>query len=242
MPFRSERDFSAQIHLIYRPLASLLADNLRVSETPRDRHLPEVGSLSSDGSRMWDGKFWVRNESDLPFREFPPPVMRPAPDDLWSERRGFRLGSVVLAATVCLVISFVPIPAPNPGSLEGALGELAVVTLLRFLFAFGAVVVILSVGHQGIDVLLLRAMLTAFILGAAFVGFILSAVFLAPIPTPVTPNFTWLLAVIRGGLAFAVLVGPVIAVLAALANLLWYRSFRSLRPQLGVFNRRPRVV
>jgi hypothetical protein len=137
---------------------------------------------------MWDGKFWVRNEPDLPLREFPLPVIRPASDELWVERRGLRLGSVALAATVCLVISFVPIPGPNPGSLEGALGELAVVTLLRFVFAFGAVVVILSVGHQGIDVLLLRAMLTAFILGAAFVGFILSAVFLAPLPTPSRPT------------------------------------------------------
>ena len=213
-----------------------------MTETARDRNLPEVGTLSSDGSRMWDGKFWVRHESDLPFREFPTPVLRPAADELWEERRGFRLGGVVLAAAVCLVISYVPIPMPNPGSLQWALGELAFVTLLRFLFAFGAVVVILSVGRQGIDVLLLRAMLTSFILGAAFAGFILSAVFLAPIPTPVTSNFTWLLVVIRSGLTFAVLLGPVLAVLAALANLLWYRSFRSLRPQLRVFNRRPKVA
>jgi hypothetical protein len=199
------------------------------------RRLPEVGTFSADGSRRWDGKFWAPQRTDHSLDEFPPPVVRPVLDDLWSERRGFGLGGVILAAAVALVISYAPIPGPNPGSLDAALTELAIVTQLRVLFTFASLVVILSVRRQGIDVLLLRAMLTAFILGVAFIGLILSPFLVFPIP--VTPRVPWPVVVVAAGLIWAVLLGPFIAVFAALANLLWYRSFRSLRPQLGVFNR-----
>jgi hypothetical protein len=199
------------------------------------RRLPEAGTFSADGSRRWDGKFWVPQRTDRLPEEFSTPYMRNLAVELPSERRGFGLGGVVLAAAVALVISYAPIPAPNPGSLDAALTELAIVTQLRVLFTFASLVVILSVRRQGIDVLLLRAMLTAFILGVAFIGLILSLFLVFPIP--VTPRVPWPLVVVAGGLIWAVLLGPFIAVFAALANLLWYRSFRSLRPQLGVFNR-----
>lgn len=199
--------------------------------------MPEVGTLSADGSRRWDGRFWVLLRPDNPLDELPPAVRGPGANEFPWERRSFGLGSVVLAAAVGLVISYMPIPAPSPGSLESALSEMALVTELRYLCTFAAVVVILSLGRQGIDVLLLRAMLVAFILGAAFMAFILGAVFLATFPIPVTPRIPLPLVVIAGGLIWAVLLGPVIAIFAALANLLWYRSFRSLRPQLGIFNR-----
>jgi hypothetical protein len=143
----------------------------------------------------------------------------------------------VLSVAAGLVLTFVPIPVQSPGSLESALNEIALVTEIRVLVASAAVVVILSLGRQGIDVLLLRAMLAAFLMGAALIGFILGAVFLAPIPIPITPRVPWPVVVGAVGLICAVLLGPFIAVGAALANLLWYRSFRSLRPQLGIFNR-----
>jgi hypothetical protein len=206
-----------------------------VSETGRASL--EVGTLSADGSRRWDGKFWVAEHTGRPLNEFLPPVVRSVVDEVAWERQGFRLSGVVLAAAVALVISFFPIPAPSPGSLDSALTELAVVTLMRVLFTFFAVVVILSLGRQGIDVLLLRAMLTAFLIGLAVMGLIFGAVFLAPIPIPVTPRVPWPFVVMLGGLIFAVLLGPVVAVGSALANLLWYRSLRSLGAQLGIYSR-----
>jgi hypothetical protein len=199
------------------------------------RTSPEAGTLSADGSRRWDGKFWVAEHTDRPLDEFLPPVVRPVADGFAWERQGFRLGGVVLAAAVALVIGFFPIPAPRPGSLDSALTELAVVTLFRILFTFFAVVVILSVGRQGIDVLLLRAMLTAFLIGSAVMA-LFFALFVA-IPIPVTPRIPWPLVVMLGGLFFAVQLGPVVAVVSALANLLWYRSLRSLRTQLRIYSR-----
>lgn len=197
---------------------------------------PEVGAVSADGSRRWDGKFWVADRSGRPVDEFlPPTIVRTVTDEFAWERQRFRLGAVVLAAAVALVISFVPIPAPSPGSLDSALTELAVVTLLRVLFTFFAVVVILSVGRQGIDLLLLRAMLTAFLVGSAVIG--LFFVLFVSIPIPVTPRIPWPFVVMLGGLFLAVQLGPVVAVVSALANLLWYRSLRSLTTQLGIFSR-----
>ena len=195
----------------------------------------EVGTLSADGSRRWDGKFWVAERSDRPLEEFLPPLVRPVADEFAWERRSFRLGGVVLAAAVALVIGFIPISAPRPGSLDSAFIELAVVTLLRVLFAFFAVVVILSLGRQGIDVLLLRAMLTAFLIGSAVMG--LFVVLFVAIPIPVAPRIPWPFVVMVGGLFFAVQLGPVVALVSALANLLWYRSLPSLRAQLGIFSR-----
>jgi len=135
----------------------------------------------------------------------------------------------LLAAIVGVVLSYMPIPVPAPGSIEGALNEMFVVQTLRGLFTFLAVVVILSIGRQGIDVLVLRSMVVAFFLGAAFGA-------LLPI-WMVRGTGAWLVAIFIAGLIWALLVGPVLALFAILANLLWYRSVRSLRPQLGIFNR-----
>ena len=162
-------------------------------------------------------------------------MARPVADEYAWERQGFRLGGVVLAAVVALVITFIPIPAPSPGSVDWALTELAVVTLLRVLLTFFAVVVILSLGRQRIDVLLVRAMLTLFLIALAVTG-LFFALFVA-IPIPVTPRIPWPFVVMLGGLFFAVEWGPVVAVFSALANLLWYRSVRSLRAQLGIVSR-----
>ena len=198
---------------------------------------PEVGTLSADGSRMWDGSFWVLTRNGYQVNELPPLAARRQAAKFAPERPDYRLGRVVLAATVGLTLSFIPIPAPRPGSVDAALTELAVVTLLRVVFTFVAVVVILSLGRQGIDVLVLRAMLTTFLMGAAFMGFIFGTVFFATIPFPVTPRIPVPLVVVLGGLIFAVSLGPVVAVVSALANLLWYRSLLSLTAQLGIFSR-----
>jgi hypothetical protein len=206
-----------------------------MGEMPSGERSPEVGTLSPDGSRRWDGRFWVLIRNDYRLDELPPLAVRRQALEFSPERRRYRLGLVVLAVTVGLTISFIPIPAPSPGSLDSALTELAVVTLLRVLFTFVALVVILSLGRQGIDVLLLRAMLTAFLMGSAVTGLIVGAVF--SIPVPVTHRIPWPFVVMLGGLIFAVLLGPVVAVVSALANLLWYRSLRSLRAQLGIFSR-----
>ena len=197
-----------------------------------DRTSREVGTLSADGSRAWDGRFWVLTPSGHRLDGLPPLEVRRQAAEFSPERRGYRLGLVVLAAFVGLTISFIPIPAPSPGSLDSALTELAVVTLLRVLFTFVAVVVILSLGRQGIDVLLLRAMLTAFLMGSAVMAWFF--VLFVTIAIPVTPRIPWPFVVMLGGLIFAVLLGPVVALLSALANLLWYRSLRSLRAQLGI--------
>jgi hypothetical protein len=144
------------------------------------------------------------------------------------ERRGVRPGGVVLAAVVGVVLSSIHLPAPN--SLDSLIAIL-IGNLLLALLAFGGVIVILSIGRQGADVLLLRAMVAAFIQGAA------GAIFVAATPFPFTPPFPWALVVFVVGLFWAVTAGPLYAAIAMLANLLWYRSFSSLRPQLPILNR-----
>jgi hypothetical protein len=92
---------------------------------------------------------------------------------------------VILAAVGGVALIFMPLPAPSPASLNAALTELLVLLLLRILLPFVAVVLILSLGRQGMDVLYLRAMLTSFLMGAAIVAFILWALFSVPTPVPI---------------------------------------------------------
>jgi hypothetical protein len=197
--------------------------------------LPEVGTLSADGSRRWDGRFWVPLRTDHPLDELPPLVARRMPNEPTGERGGLRLGGVILAAAVGLAISYLPIPMPNPGSLEGALNEIVFVSFIRSYGMFAVVVVILSIGRQGIDVLLLRSIVVAFILGIAFATLILSPIFFFSIP--VNPRVPLPLVVVLGGVIWAGILGPIITIFAAVANLIWYRSFRSLRPQLRIRRR-----
>ena len=202
-----------------------------MGQVSQSRESPDVGTVSADGSRVWDGSFWVRHQSDQPFQELPPPIAGPVSDDLWSERRRFGFGGVILAAVVGEVLSSIHFTLPWSGSLESALTAMLIANLIWGLFTWASVVVILSIGRRGIDVLLLRAMLVAFILGVAFL------IVLVVMPLPVTPRVPALLIVFTAGLISAVTLGPVLAMFSILANLLWYRSLTSLRPQLGVFNR-----
>ena len=93
--------------------------------------------------------------------------------------------------------------------------------------------------------LFLRAILVAFLQGAAFIAIPLLSNLgdttqrtqpLALGPFSVLALIPWPLLVIGIGLISAVLQGPILAAFAIVANLLWYRSFTSLRPQLRVFN------
>ncbi len=202
-----------------------------MGEVSQSRQSPDVGTVSTDGSRVWDGSFWVRRQSDQPFQELQPPIARHFSDELWSARRRFGFGGVILAAVVGEVLSSIHFTLPWSGSLESALTAMLITNLVWGLFTWGSVVVILSIGRRGIDVLLLRAMLVAFILGVAFL------IVLVVMPLPVTPRVPTLLIVLTAGLIWAVTLGPVLAMFSILANLLWYRSLTSLRPQLGIFNR-----
>lgn len=128
-----------------------------------------------------------------------------------------------------------PFPVPQASSVDSALREIAFVTGLRFWLAFGLPVLILSIGRRGVDVHLLRAMILAFILGAFFMAFFFTLIVAFSIPA--NPRVPGVAAVFMFGLIAAVTLGPILALFVIPLNLLWYRSFRSLRPQLGIFNR-----
>lgn len=201
----------------------------RVSELNQGRQNPEVGALSPDGSRMWDGRFWVLVRADHPFDAPPRSLSRPVARVQPSDRRGSHPGLMLLAGILAAVLGSIHFTlAPSGGRLAASLGEITVANLLWSVFTYVAVAVILSIGRQGIDVILLRSVVAAWIMGAALI---------APIPIYVFSPAAWLLAVLVGAFIWSVTVGPLLAGLAIPANLLWYRSFWSLRPQLGIFTR-----
>jgi hypothetical protein len=200
--------------------------------------MPEIGTLSANGSRRWDGQFWVPVYTDPPVDQTAPPVVyRPVAREFDYERRGYGLGAVVLAPIVGVVMGNIHFPAPATGSVDSALIGFLVTNLVWGLLTYGAVVVILSLGRQGVDVLLLRAVVVAFIQGAAFMAIPLIGNSLTATPFQAVPGIVWPLAVLVVGFFSALLQGPILFVFAILANLLWYRSFRSLRPQLPILNR-----
>jgi hypothetical protein len=208
--------------------------------------MPEIGTLSANGSRRWDGQFWVPVYADPPPQELPRPLVYRPVTEFSYERRGYGMGGVLLAPIVGVVMNSIHFPAPSTGSLDSGLIAFLVTNLVWGLLTYGAVVVILSLGRQGVDVLFLRAILVAFIEGAAFVAIPLVANLwdagwghqtLTLGPFPLLPLIPWPLLVIGLGLISAVFQGPILFAFTVLANLLWYRSFKSLRPQLPIFNR-----
>jgi hypothetical protein len=211
-----------------------------VGDVPDGRRSPEVGTLSGNGSRRWDGQFWVPVHGARVLEELPPPVFRPVVREFAYERRSWRLGTAVLAAILSVVMGSVHFPV----SLDSGLIGMMVANLAWGLFSYGAIVVMLSLGRQGVDVLFLRAILVEFIRGAAVVAIALLSNWdatkgtqpLALGPFAFIALIPWPLLVIGIGLISAVLQGPILAAFAIVANLLWYRSFTSLRPQLRVFN------
>jgi hypothetical protein len=210
--------------------------------------MPEVGTLSANGSRRWDGQFWV---PVYPTDQLAPPVVyRAVAREFAYERRSYGCGAVVLAPIVGVIMGSIHFPPPATGSLNSSVIAYLVTNLVWGLLTHGAVVVILSLGRQGVDVLFLRAVLVAFIEGAALIAIPLVASLwdatratqsAAIGPFPLVTLIPWPLVVLGVGLISAVFQGPILFALATLANLLWYRSFRSLRPQLPIFNRVSRV-
>ena len=159
---------------------------------------------------------------------------KPARSGFTSEHRGAHIGGVVFGSilgfllthfALNLSVTFMP-PSNSVGSAFDSLGigfeTWAFITV-------ASAVVILSVGRQGIDVLLLRSMVVAFFLGAGFASMF---------PIWFLSVGQWLVAMLEVGLEWALVGGPVLTLFAILANLLWYRSLYSLRPQLGIFSRR----
>jgi hypothetical protein len=222
-------------------IASLDIHNSSVGEVPEGRRSLDVGTISANGSRRWDGQFWVPVHADPPLEELPLPEFRPLARVFDYERRGWRLGAAMLAAIVGVVMGNIHFPM----SLDSGLIGMMVANMVLGLFSYGAVVVILSLGRQGVDVLFLRAILVAFLQGAAFIAIPLISNLWDPTqrtqslalgPFAFIALIPWPLVVIGIGLISAVLQGPILAAFAIVANLLWYRSFTSLRPQLRVFN------
>lgn len=161
---------------------------------------------------------------------------RPGPAALRSEPRGAHIGGVVFGSilgflmthfALNLSVTFMP-PSNSVGS---ALDSLGIGIETWAFITVASAVVILSVGRQGIDVLLLRSMVVAFFLGAG-----LASIF----PIWFFSVGRWLVAMLEVGLEWALVGGPILTLFALLMNLLWYRSLYSLRPQLGIFNRRRR--
>jgi hypothetical protein len=138
----------------------------------------------------------------------------------------------VLAAAVAAVMANIHPNLPSPsGSVAATLTEIRLTGVLWTLFTYVAVAVILSIGRQGIDVILIRSFVVGFVMGAAL---------MAAVPLYIFSVFTWFLAIFVGAGIWAVATGPILAGMAILANLLWYRSFWSLRPQMRIFNRAQR--
>lgn len=186
--------------------------------------------MSRDGSRIWTGQFWALNparprEPELPFygRALEPSV-RPEPAD----HRSLGCGGLIAAVVLGVVLENLHFTLPYTRSLESAVSGMFIANAVYALLNFFLVVLILSVGRQGIDVLLLRCLLAGFLIGLGYFPWVLW--YLIPGPKLVLVMFMW-------GLTFAVGYGVVFAPFAALANLLWYRSLRALRPQLPIFNR-----
>ena len=208
------------------------AENRTVTE-PFRSHSPAVGTLSPDGSRVWDGQYWKLNGPAPPS---PAIEQRSNAADPSFELnyRGAHVGGVIVASMLGVVMSHLGLNFPalfsGPATtVEGALNQLGISILIWTSLTFLTLVLVLSVGRQGIDVLLVRSMIVAFVIGVGF--FIL-------LPLWYFSFGKWLLVTLMAGGTFAVLYGPILALFAAVANLLWYRSLRSLRPQLGIFHRR----
>ena len=193
--------------------------------------LPEEGTPSADGSRVWDGRFWVLTNPGAPMIEISEPIVRHEPTEVLEEPRGAYVGGVIFASVVAAAMTYLrlSVPAmfvPPTDSLVAALHELFLAIEIWNVLTFVLLVAVLSIGRQGIDVLLLRSMVVAVVFGIANVA--ISPVWFVPDSSRLK-----LIA------AFGILFGPALTLFATVANLVWYRSFSSLRPQLGIFNRRP---
>jgi hypothetical protein len=191
---------------------------------------PQIGDKSPDGSRVYDGKYWVLQRTAPAIEEYVPPAEQ---YEFPHERGGFGFGGLIVAIVVGLVLAYAPYPGIPTDSFDTALEELAISLFIRSWGTFIAVFLILSIGRRAIDVQLLRSMIVAFVLGFVFfLAFTYLFLGLSLLGVRDTPRVPPIALPFIGGAIWAVTLGPVIAIAATLANLLWYRSFRSLKPWL----------
>lgn len=190
-----------------------------------------MGDRSADGTRMFDGKYWVLQRTER-FQESAPRIDEHLPLREFAHERsgGFGFSGLIIASAVGLVIAYAPYPAPSASSVEDALQMLAISILIRIWGTFIAVVLILSIGRRPIDIMLARSMIVAFVLG--FPLFFGLGLLLTVVPTGARSTVPYIALPFIAGAIYAVTLGPVIAIVATVANLLWYRSFRSLKPWL----------
>jgi hypothetical protein len=195
---------------------------------------PQIGDRSPDGSRVYDGKYWVLQRTAPVIEEYVPPAEQYLPlHEFAHESGGFGFGGLIVAIAVGLVLAYAPYPAIPTDSFDTALQELAISFFIRSWGTFIAVFLILSIGRRAIDVQLLRSMIVAFVLGFVFfLAFTYLFLGLSLLGLRDTSRVPPIALPFIGGAIWAVTLGPVIAIAATLANLLWYRSFRSLKPWL----------
>ena len=179
---------------------------------------------------MWNGQYWVRVRPDQPLVASVP-AADPGLWELQLDQRGYYPGKVILAATVGLTFSYLRLSVPIFDAGPSSLLDLLFFNLLLGAITYALIVVILSLGPQGIDVLILRGSAAGALMGAG-VGLL-------------TPVYQLSVALWLVWIAVSAMIGaiggiPSLAAPAALLNLLWYQSFRSLRPQLPFLQpRRP---
>lgn len=197
---------------------------------------PQIGDKSPDGSRVYDGTYWVAQRTEPTIEEYPPRFEPHVPTlEFRPERTGFGFGGVIVASAVGLALAYSPHPGIPTDSLDTAMQELAISLLIRTWGTLIAVFLILSIGRRAIDVQLLRSMIVAFVLGFVFsLAFTYLFLGLSLLGLRGTSRIPPIVLPFIGGAIWAVTLGPVIAIAATLANLLWYRSFRSLKPWLLV--------
>ena len=206
-----------------------------VGDVPPFHSTPEVGSLSRDGSRIWTGQFWaVRDPAPLP-TDYGEPTLTPEVIEAPAVRRGLHIGGVIVASVFVAVMFNISFTLPGfllpSASLNDVASALIIALGIWAMLIYVVPAAILSLGRQGIDVLLLRSMFVGMVFGLRF-GIDLLFLF---------SGSRWIEVMARLAGSGAITVGPVLFGLAALLNLIWYRSFRSLRPQvLDLVGRRGR--
>lgn len=191
---------------------------------PQIRTTPEAGTLSADGSRRWDGSFWVPvRPEDRVDVSFPTGAPRPR-GEFFLEQRGFGLAGVIAATVIGILLTHLHLNLPAIVPLQTAVVQILLSNFLWLLFSYGTIVAILSLGRHGVDVMVLRGMAVAFWLGVAL--------FALPPLDAFQAGWSGVLVMLVSGLVWAALAGPIFGVYASLANVIWYRGAHQLRPQI----------
>jgi hypothetical protein len=86
---------------------------------------PQIGDRSPDGSRVYDGKYWVLQRTAPVIEEYVPPAEQHLRlHEFPHERGGFGFGGLIVAIAVGLVFAYAPYPAIPTNSFDTALEDL----------------------------------------------------------------------------------------------------------------------